>query len=165
MLVQEGARGVGVVEMVVTATSLWHRAHAHRTRNPARRQKGQGQLLVRFRFGSICSAHSVPPQRTRVKCYWSRSCLFVCAQTCADWLVAAACPVDVAIALWAEARVSLALLAGWRWDVVVSVAVIVSFQTRKQMGHSTKPGGDRKHTPRSNGATRFFFSSRSTCLT
>lgn len=42
---------------------------------------------------------------------------------------------------------------------------IGSFQTRKQIGHSTKPGGDKKQTPLSNGATRFFFSSRSTCLT
>ena len=85
VLVQEGARGVGVVEMVVTATSLWHRAHAHRTRNPARRQKGQGQLLVRFRFGSICSAHSVPPQRTRVKHGWSCYCLCVCKPVQIGW--------------------------------------------------------------------------------
>ena len=114
MLVQEGARGVGVVEMVVTATSLWHRAHAHRTRNPARRQKGQGQLLVRFRFGSICSAHSVLPTAHKNET-WLVLLLSVCVQTCADWLVAAARPVDVAIALWTEARVSLALPAGWMW--------------------------------------------------
>ena len=59
VLVEEGPTGAGVVEMVVTATSLWHRGRSHLTRNPARRQKGQGRLFARFRLGSICSAHSV----------------------------------------------------------------------------------------------------------
>lgn len=59
VLVEEGPTGAGVVEMVVTATSLWHRGRSHLTRNPVRRQKGQGRLFARFRLGSICSAHSV----------------------------------------------------------------------------------------------------------